>query len=469
MSALLLFPALFGFAVGEQELSGKLLLYSLLGGFISFSCLLSVNGKKSDLNRVNRVYLVVLSWLILPLALAIPLSSALSIDYLPAVFEAMSAFTTTAADSMANIEALPKTAIWLRALIQWLGGLATIVTFTLFLAPLNIGGLQSSISGAGSAANVYKSIWSVTRAYLFLSILCFAFLLMCRIQPFDASILTSTALSTGGYSPNSQTLLDVAGSAGMFTISLFLIIGATSVFWHKNIWNLNWKQVKASTDNIGVLVLVAVLAIIFFTVLYRISGVQGDNSLFQLMSESLFNATSLISTSGLESRPGIFALFSPLFVLALLFIGAASYSTAGGFKLFRIMKLYNRAVSELKFLIYPSAVIKSDNSTTRVGRTFLKSMWIVFCAALVTIGVGALALSVYGMSFSASLFAAISAFSNAGPSYSPEWVERGTQGWPTYTDMLIEQKMVLTTIMYLGRLEIIAVIAAFNPIYWKRR
>jgi len=73
------------------------------------------------------------------------------------------------------------------------------------------------------------------------------------------------------------------------------------------------------------------------------------------------------------------------------------------------------------------------------------------------------------MEFQASLTAAVAAISNAGPAYSADWVPRGTAGWPGYFEMSLTQKMMLSAIMLLGRLEVIALIVAFNPTYWLSR
>ena len=94
---------------------------------------------------------------------------------------------------------------------------------------------------------------------------------------------------------------------------------------------------------------------------------------------------------------------------------------------------------------------------------------ILAAAFVLAMTLGATALAITGLSFQASITASIATITNAGPAYSTDWVPRGTEGWIDYRDMSIIQKMILSLIMLVGRLEVIAVIVALSPAYWLRR
>ncbi|MBW1894606.1 MAG: TrkH family potassium uptake protein, partial [Deltaproteobacteria bacterium] len=59
-----------------------------------------------------------------------------------AVFESVSGFTTTGSSVLTNIEAVPKGLLFLRSLIQWLGGMGIIVLSVAILPFLGVGGMQ---------------------------------------------------------------------------------------------------------------------------------------------------------------------------------------------------------------------------------------------------------------------------------------------------------------------------------------
>ena len=468
LSASLLGPALFAYAQNEIDEAIKLSLYATLGGYFFYSLLMGVRGRRHDLNRVNTICLVLISWTLFPVLLAIPLSDLFVISYGEAVFEAFSAFTTTGADGIKNAASLPKSAIWLRYQIQWLGGFATLVTFTLFLGSIRIGGLPYRFTGKTEKSIEGKALtnrflWLLGQFYLGFSLAAFTAFLICGISPLQSILLTSSAVSTGGYITNLESL----GSSVMLVFSLFLFLGGTSVFWHRSLLSVDTKKLRSHRESYIILFIIALLTISFF---YAVITVSGNNSGFiAVASESIFNAVSVATTSGIESRPGIFALLSPLLLLFIIFIGAGVYSTGGGVKIFRLGAMLFHTSRELSNLVYPNGVNKSGAGGEKYTMFEMNTIWTMFCACVVVVGGGSIALSLSGLSFEASITAAIATFSNAGPFYSPQWVAHGAQGWPEYFEMNLNQKYILCLIMLFGRLEIIAIIAVINPFYWYQR
>lgn len=68
-----------------------------------------------------------LTWILLGVAGAIPLMLYTHIHFADAFFEAISGFTTTGATIFTDIESLPKSILYLRSLMHWLGGMGIIV------------------------------------------------------------------------------------------------------------------------------------------------------------------------------------------------------------------------------------------------------------------------------------------------------------------------------------------------------
>lgn len=472
LSASLLAPALFAYAQNEISESIKLGLYATLGGYFFYSLLMGVRGRRHDLNRVNTICLVLISWTLFPALLAIPLSDLFDVSYGVALFEAFSAFTTTGANGIGNAETLPGSAIWLRFQIQWLGGFATIATFTLFLGAIRIGGLPYRFTGKTEKSNDNRApsnrfLWELGQFYIGFTIAAFTAFLICGISPLHSLLLTSSAVSTGGYIPPDIASVESLGSAVMLVFSFFLLLGGTSVFWHRSVMSVDIKKLRAHRESYVLLGFVLLLCVSFYYVILKVSG---DNFGFiAVASESIFNAMSIATTSGIESRPGVFALLSPLFVLFILFFGAGVYSTGGGVKIFRLGAMLFHTSRELSNLVYPSGINKAGAGGEKYTIFEMNTIWTMFCACVAIVGLGSVALSLSGLSFDASITASIAAFSNAGPFYSPQWVERGAVGWPEYFEMDLNQKLILSTIMLFGRLEIIAIVAVINPFYWYRR
>ncbi|MCB1384461.1 MAG: TrkH family potassium uptake protein [Nitratireductor sp.] len=468
LSAVLLFPALIAFGSGETENGISLVLYAALGSFLSITLLVATGHTAMLLDRRTSILLAVGGWILFPLLLAFPISGMFSIDYGAALFEAVSALTTTAADGVGRLEAQPAAAIALRAAIQWAGGLGTILTFLILLGPTSIGGLPKTRRSVGEASGriatgIHRMAGSLTRYYSAATIFCFVLLMMTGIEPFAAIILSFTALSAGGYLPSDGELFELGNSAALVVISFFFIVAATSVYWHRMVgrWQIeNLKRHRESYYLIGsVAVVTALLTVTFATT----PGMINSTGPLGLAAEALFNAASLVSTSGLQSSNGVFTLLSPAFVFFVLLVGGGCYSAAGGIKYYRVGAMLFHARHDLSRLIYPHAVAPMRFGTEQYDLGVMKSIWSMFMAAALVLVAGSVLLALMGLDYQASITATIAAFVNAGPAYSDAWAPRGTEGWIAYHDMAIGMKLALAAIMLIGHLEVIAVVVALDP------
>ena len=464
----MILPALIAFGAQETDLGYRILLYSGFAGFLCVATFLAVMGRLNGIKRNTAILLAVFSWIAFPMISAIPISDMTGLSYADSLFQAMSSFTTSGSSVFKNLETVPNSVLFMLAQFQWFGGLATLITLILVLAPWEIGGLPH-VSSASVAASIVASHTRLVnfcagmfRIYLFLTLLCFIFLVLAKVSPFQAMIFSFTALSTGGITPAVDSIDLALGNAGMIIMSAFLMIGATSIFWHQYIYKLQIEELKAHRESYFVLATWLGLSLYIAYTLFAAAGSIGNLPDFTTLSEGVFNSASIISTSGLQSRPGAFSLLPPTLVLIVIFIGGGCYSTSGGIKFFRIGGMYSLAQYELNRLIYPHASKPTLFGSTKLNIKFMKAVWSLFAILIVTVAIGSMAMSLSGMNFQASFTAIIAAITNSGPLYGPEWSTGSNAVWPTYADMDNAQKMILTIIMLLGRLEVIAVIASLT-------
>ena len=474
ISAVLLIPALTAFGFRETENGFSLLIYAALGGFLSVNLLVATQGRGSMLKRGTALMLAVFGWVLFPVALAFPIAGTFSISYSDALFEAVSALTTTAADGLGSLETRPASAIVLRASLQWIGGLLTILTFLVLLGPTGVGGLpktrRSIGEGAGRVATgISRMTSSLTRYYVGATLVCFALLLLTGVSPFDSLILSSTAISSGGYLPPDGQLFELGTPATLLVMAFFFMLAATSVYWHRMVgrWQIdNLRHHRESYYLIAVMLVVsAFLLMIFLTT----PGMRQATGSLSLVSEAVFNAASLVSTSGLQSNAGIFTLLSPAFVFAILLIGGSTYSSAGGLKFYRVGAMLFHARQDLAKLVYPHAVTPRHFGTEAYNLQIMRAIWVMCISSIFTIAMGSGLLALLGLDFQASITASVAAFTNAGPAYSPDWAPRGAEGWLAYHEMGIGMKFALAAIMLVGHLEVVAFLVVINPFRWLAR
>ena len=121
-------------------LSSTIIIFSV-GGFL----FISTRSKRGrDLGTRDGFLIVTLFWTVLGIAGCLPFvfSSALDLSVTDAVFESVSGLTTTGATVVSGLDNLPKSLLFYRQQLQWLGGMGIIVLAISLLPMLGIGGMQ---------------------------------------------------------------------------------------------------------------------------------------------------------------------------------------------------------------------------------------------------------------------------------------------------------------------------------------
>ena len=149
---------------------------------------------------------VALIWLIMALTSALPFSLGLGIPYLDAVFEAMSGWTDTGLTMMRSVDDLPRTLLFWRSLMQWLGGIG-IVAFTIAMASRT--GLtqfrlyRSEGRSEALMPSVVATGMEMWKIYLILTAASIGLILLSGVSLWDAVNIALSAISTGGFSVHS--------------------------------------------------------------------------------------------------------------------------------------------------------------------------------------------------------------------------------------------------------------------------
>ena len=123
---LFLIPPLIGFFYREDVFIYALSMFSLF--IINLSVFLILKNNPMHLGIKESIVSVNFIWILLGIGGAIPLVLYSKIDPAGAFFEAISGFTTTGASVYTDVEILPKSILFHRSLMHWIGGIAVIVT-----------------------------------------------------------------------------------------------------------------------------------------------------------------------------------------------------------------------------------------------------------------------------------------------------------------------------------------------------
>jgi len=458
-------PAAYAFALGAIDASFSFGVAGLITAFIGVALFVATRGRIRPVNRIQTVAFALVIWTVLPLFAAIPfVASPLHLTLISALFEAASAFTTTGVTST-PLETYPLPYMLWFALLQWLGGFMSLLTVFTIVAPSGLCGSLTQVAIRGNDSDDFAQTLKTTflallPAYWIFTFVCMLLLWGVGIPFFDAVCLSLSTLSTGGFVPHVEGLSYYHNSTAEIVLMIFMIVGATSALTHRNLLvtrRLAAFENRESSHVIGACLCVgALLSLwIFFT---------GDGSVLSIIKQGLFTAISLVTTTGYQiSAPGdIVAPYG--IIIAVVFTGGATFSTAGGMKLYRLAVISKQSLRELTRILHPHGV----SSMRAVGRDYniqtMKSIWAMFVVYLSLVATIALVLGLLGIEFHLSFLTSVAMLSNAGPVVTAGLGEEGLLFFSTASGAI---KLVLVCAMILGRVEILVLLSLGNLAYWR--
>ncbi|WP_172960300.1 TrkH family potassium uptake protein, partial [Thermus scotoductus] len=154
---------------------------------------------------------VALLWLLVPALGAIPYWISGGLDYLDALFEAVSGFTTTGATVLSDFGQFGKSLFLWRSFTQWVGGIGIVVLFLVVFPQLQVAGRQAFFAESTGVEKerltprLRHTAQAVLRVYLTLTTLAFLAYWWAGVPVFEALANALTTTPAGGFSPNPQS------------------------------------------------------------------------------------------------------------------------------------------------------------------------------------------------------------------------------------------------------------------------
>jgi trk system potassium uptake protein TrkH len=441
--------------------------YALILIFVSGLLLwLPAMQTKTDLKLRDGFIIVVLFWFVLSTFASLPmvLSESLSISITDAIFESISGLTTTGATILNNIDDLPKSILFYRQYLQWLGGLGIIVLAVAVLPMLGVGGMQLyKAEVAGPIKNkitpriteTAKWLWIV---YLTMTIVCGASYYIAGMPLFDSICHSFSTIAIGGFSIHNESF-GYYDNHWIELVAIFFMIAACLNF---SLHYLAFKNKSLSgykNDNEAYFFIFLIFLISLLTILY-VSNISEDMNVKEII-RNIFYAVSISTTTGFtNSNYFNYVGFLPLLLILFSFIGGCAGSTAGGMKVIRVMLLLKQGYRELVRLIHPNSKIKVKVGNTAINERTLETIWGFFAIYVFVFLTVLLLLMLSGLDFLTSFSAVAATINNLGPG----------QGEVLYNYASISDvnKWILSFSMVVGRLEIFTLLVIFIPDFWKK-
>lgn len=432
-------------------------------GFISW---LPARRQKRDLRIRDGFVITVLFWLVLGSAGSVPLalSEQLNLSMTDALFESISGLTTTGATVIVGLDSLPKSVLFYRQQLQWLGGMGIVVLAVAILPMLGIGGMQlyraetpgpvKDAKLSPRIAETAKALWLI---YLSLTAACAMAYWISGMEIFDAICHAFSTIAIGGFSPYDASIGHF-NSVPIETIAVvFMVISGMNFSLHFVAWHTSslkhylhdpeWKTYLLFLFGLSLLISLALVE----SETYLVS---------EAFRKGIFEAVSIATTTGFTAAEyANWPTFIPFLLLMSAFIGACAGSTGGGIKIIRMVLLYKQGSREIKRLIHPNAVIPIKLGKKLVGSRVIEAVW-GFLAAYILIFAGLMLVCMALGEDPITAYSSVGAcLNNLGPGLGDAMLN--------YSTLSDGTKYVLSFAMLLGRLELFTLLVVLSPSFWE--
>jgi trk system potassium uptake protein TrkH len=423
---------------------------------------------RRDLRLRDGFVVVTLFWTVLGLAGALPLyiSPQPAVGVTDAVFESVSGLTTTGATVLVGLDALPRSILYYRQQLQWLGGMGIVILAVALLPMLGVGGMslyRAEMPGPVKDAKLTPRITQTARmlwvVYVTITAACAGGYLLAGMSPFDAIGHAFATVAIGGFSPYDASIGEFDSRAVEAVAVVFMLVGAMNFGLHFTAWR-SWSLGAYWRDPECAAFLRLMLAVSLLTLVYLLLAGDYDDTI-QLLADGVFQAVSVATTTGFTtSHYHHWPAGLPVLLLFASFVGGCAGSTAGGLKVVRCLLLVKQGRREIVRLVHPTAEIPVQLGGRAVPARVVDAVWGFFAVYVGVFVVLMLALMSTGLDQVTAFSAVAATINNLGPGLGEVAL--------SYASIGTTAKWICVLAMLLGRLEIFTLLLLFTVTFWRR-
>ena len=408
-----------------------------------------------------------LAWILVSLFGALPFFFSGEIpNFMDAVFETVSGFTTTGASILTDVEAMSTGLLYWRSFTHWLGGMGVLV-FILAIGPVSgqeSGDAMHLLRAESPGPQVNKLVPRMHRTakilygiYIAFTVLETVFLLCGGMPLFDAVTAAFETAGTGGFSIKADSMAGYSGYCQTVVTVFMLIFGVNFSLYYLILMKQFRSVFRNEELRAYLLIVVCSTLLITFNILRLYHGFG------EALHHAAFQVASIITTSGFATADfNLWPQLSRTILLMLMIVGACAGSTGGGTKISRILLAFRSGRRAIYRALRPNSVKLihmdgepvEDETVTGVQSYFV--LYFIFMAFSVLI------VSLDNFSFETNFTSVLSCLNNIGPGLDMV----GPTG--NYAAFSVLSKLVLTVDMLLGRLELYPILVLCAPSVWKK-
>lgn len=437
---------------------------TLLTGFVLW---LPLQRRREELRVRDGYLLTVLFWFVLAAFAALPFYFSLEphMSLADSLFESFSGLSTTGATVLTGIDQLPRSILYYRQQLQWLGGMGIVVLAVAIMPMLGVGGMQlyrSEMPGpikdsklSPRIADTAKTLWLI---YCGLTLLCALAYWLAGMDGFDAIGHSFATIALGGFSTHDASIGHFDSLAIELITVGFMLLSAMNFSLH--FLALHRRSLRVYLRDPECMTFLKIIAAtLLLTALVLLLYGHYDEPGYSLRM-ALFQVVSIASTTGFVVTDfSIWPSFLPFLLLYTAFIGACAGSTGGGMKVIRIKLLFRQGQREIQRLLHPDAVFTIKLGKRKVPDRVTEAVWGFAAVYLLSFFVLMLALLGCGLEPVTAFSSLASCMNNLGPALGD-----AVQHYAALPD---SAKLILSFAMILGRLEVFSLLILLTPDFWR--
>lgn len=463
--AALIVPLMVSLWFSDGQVMQFLMSFALAVGAGGLAMAASGRGKLMLRNR-DGFLVVALFWAVLCLLAAVPFVRIGQLSFVDALFEATSGLTTTGATVITHLADQPKSLLFYRQYIQWLGGMGLVVLAVAVLPLLGIGGSQLYRSEAPGPlkderltprlTSTARLLWGV---YVAITVACALAYWLAGMSVFEAIGHSFATVSTGGFSTRDDSIAAFADGRVEVVAMVFMTLGAINFSVHLAAWQGKRLGYYARNPEVRAFLVVIVAAALLTALVLHIEKVA--ETPLQALRMGAFEVISVITSTGFSMADfSLWPAFLPVFLIFISFIGGCGGSTAGGMKVLRIQLLVLQGWREIMRLIHPKAVVPVRIGAHPVPPQIVQAVWGFFAAYVLAFVMLMLGMMTAGLDQVSAFGAVATTLNNLGPGLG-----RVAMSFAEISD---PAKALSIFAMLLGRLEIFTIAVLLTPEFWRR-
>lgn len=445
-----------------QAMITSLLVPLLLGVLLLFS----TKNVNSDFRLKEAYFLVTFSWITMGLIGSLPffLSGAIP-SFTDAVFESISGFTTTGSSILTDIESLPKSILYWRSLTHWIGGMGIIVLVVAIMPNLNVAGYQLfSAEMSGGIENsrlkprireTAKRLWGI---YLLLTVLVVVFLMLGKVDFFESLCHAFGTVATGGFSTKNASIGHYSPYV-QYVILIFMMLSGINFALHYFALKGNFGRIRQNSELKAYTWIISVVGLAITFILFFAEKMTLEHS----FRDAFFQVVSIITATGYATADYLqWKGYAWFLILLLMFVGACVGSTGGGIKVVRHVVAMKFMKINLLLLMHPHLVKQIRINGTIIRDEKAVSVIVFMAIYIGIVGTASLLMTFLGLDMQTAIGSVLATMGGIGPGIG----DVGPAG--NFAQIPDTGKVLLSSLMIIGRLEILTFLVLFTPSYWKK-